>query len=302
MITPEVKAVSMSAAGLRPEAAQPVLIADCDAARRDALSGLVRRFEPAAAICEVASGPDLVEVMLNRRPSLAFVSAQLDDMSGPEAVALARKSGGRLPCLIFTAPRAFPQWHEIAEKLGAYEVLKLPLDPAHIDALLLANQRRQQPTSVLVACASEVGRRAIQRVLAGSGFSLTVEETDSGRHARKLLQLATYPLAFLDTSLPDLDGLELACQLQPLGLQTQIALLTSQDPKPVAQAARHVGVEFVLKMPFSARDIALTLHHAFGLRRPYLLNALTKDPEGGALVRVAALPPSRASAQLRTQV
>jgi CheY-like chemotaxis protein len=300
VIAPEVKAVSMSAAGLRPEAAQPVLIADCDAVRRDTLSGLVRRFDPAAAIYEVASGPDLVEVVLDRRPSLAFVSAQLDHMSGPEAVALARKSGGQLPCLIFTAPRAFPQWHEIAEKLGAYEVLKLPLNPAHIDALLLANQRRQQPTSVLVACASEVGRRAIQRVLAGSGFSLTVEETDSGRHARKLLQMAPYPLAFLDTSLPDLDGLELACQLQPLGLPTQITLLTSQDPKPVAQAARHIGVEFVLKMPFSARDIALTLHHAFGLRRPYLLNALTKDPAGGALVRVAALPPSRASAQLRT--
>jgi CheY-like chemotaxis protein len=278
-----------------------VLIADGDAARRGVLAGLVRRFDPTTIISEVASGPEFVDVVRDRRPLLAFVSAQLNQMSGPEAVALARRSGGHLPCLIFTAPRAFPQWHEIAEKLGAYEVLRLPLDPAHIDALLRANQRRQQNTAVLVASASEVGRRAIQRVLARSGFNLTVAETDSGRHARKLLQIASYPLAFLDTSLPDLDGLELACQLQPLRLPTQIVLLTSQDPKSVAQAARHVGVEFVLKMPFSGRDIALALHHAFGLRRPYLLNALTKDAAGDALVRVGSLPPSRAGAQPGTK-
>lgn len=294
--------MSMSAADAHPDAAHHVLIADSDPARRDDLSGLVRRFDPTAVICEVASGPDLVDVVLNRSPAIAFVNAQLDHMTGPEAVALARKSGGQLPCLIFTAPRAFPQWHEIAEKLGAYEVLKLPLDPAHIQALLEANRRRQQPTSVLVACASEIGRRAIQRVLTHSGFHITVVETDSGRHAYKLLQLTPYPLAFLDTGLPDLDGLELACQMQPLGLPTQIALLTSHEPLPIAQVARHVGVEFVLRMPFNARDVMLTLHYALGLRRPYLLNALTKDPAGGALVRTAALPSSRMGAPLKTKV
>lgn len=277
------------------ETATSVLIADRDKARREELADVVRRFDPAAIVSEVVSGAELVDALLSRSPTLCFVGIQLDGLTGPEAVALARKAGSRLPCLIFTAPRAFPQWQEIAERLGAYEVLKLPLDPAHVEALLRANHQRQQPTSVLIACASQAGRHAIHRVLSRSGFNLVVEETDSGRHAHKILKAAHYALAFLDTNLPDLDGLELACQLQPLELKTQIALLTGQDPHAVALAARYIGVDFVLKMPFYARDIELALHHAFGLRRPYLLNALTKDPAPSALVRIAALPPRRAA-------
>ncbi|WP_336491156.1 ANTAR domain-containing response regulator [Methylobacterium nigriterrae] len=230
---------------------------------------------------------------MSRKPTLAFVGLQLEGLSGPEAIALARKSGGVLSCLILMTPRAFPQWQEIAQSLGAYEVLKLPLDPQHIEPLLQANRRRHQPTSVLLACASEAGRGAISRVLARSGFSLAVDETDSGRHAHKLLRMGTYDLAFLDTSLPDLDGLELACQVQRLQLPTRITLLTAQHPHPIGQAARYSGVAFVLKMPFYPRDIDLALHHALELRRPYLLNALTKPPAPTALLRIADLPARR---------
>ncbi|WP_375465035.1 response regulator [uncultured Methylobacterium sp.] len=273
-----------------------VVVADCDVARRAEITDILHRFDPSASVLDVESGPALIEIVLSRRPALAFVGLQLEGLTGPEAIAVARKRGGILPCLVLITARVLPQWQELAVSLGAYEVLKTPLDPTHIESLLHTNARRRKPTHVLLASSSEAGRTAIGRVLTRSGFNLAVDETDCGRHALKLLKGGSYDLAFIDAKLGGIDGLELACQLQSLSLPTRLTLMTTGDPEPIAQAGRYFGVDFVLKMPFYARDIDLALHHALGLRRPYLLNAITAPPAPTALLRIADLVPARRSA------
>lgn len=129
--------------------------------------------------------------------------------------------------------------------------------------------------------------------MARSGFAIDLDETDDGRHALRQLKFAAYDFAFIDVKLGGIDGLELACQIQPLSLPTRITLLTTSELEPVAQAGRYFGVDAVLRMPFYARDIDLALHNALGLRRPYLLNALTAPPAPSALLRIADLPNSR---------
>ena len=270
-----------------------VVIADCDAGRRAALGDVVQRFDPQAVIDEATSGQALCDIFLRHRPTLAFVGLQLEDLSGPEAVAVARRAGAEPTCLVLVANRVLAQWQEIATSLGAYEVLKTPLDPSHIEQLLHANARRRAPTRALLACSSPAGRSAISRVVARSGFTIELDETDDGRHALKQLKLAAYDFAFIDVKLGGIDGLELACQIQPLGLSTRITLLTTSEPESVAQAGRYFGVDAVLRMPFYARDIDLALHNALGLRRPYLLNALTAPPAPSALLRIVDLPNAR---------
>ena len=270
-----------------------VVIADRDPNRRATLAEIVRRFDPEAIVDTAVSGQALCEILLGRRPSLAFVGLQLEDRSGPEAVAMARKGGADLPCLVIVADRVLAHWQEIAQSLGAYEVLKTPLDPSHIEQLLHADVRRRSPSRALLACSSQAGRSAIGRVLQRSGFAIRLDETDCGRHALKQLTLAPYDFAFIDAKLGGMDGLELACQVQPLGLPTSITLLTTGDPEPIAQAGRYFGVDAVLRMPFYARDIDLALHNALGLRRPYLLNALTAPPAPSALLRIADLAQGR---------
>ena len=100
--------------------------------------------------------------------------------------------------------------------------------------------------------------------MARSGFAIELDETDDGRHALKQLRLAAYDFAFIDVKLSGIDGLELACQIQPLGLATRITLLTTSELEPVAQAGRYIGVDAVLRMTFYARDIDLALHNALG--------------------------------------
>ena len=270
-----------------------VIVADRDPGGRRPIVDVVLAYAPDATVIEIASGAAFVDATLRRKPTLVFVGLQLDDVSGPEAVALARKSGGVIPCLILVATRVFPQWQDIAQSLGAYEVLKKPFDPRHIASLLDANTRRHQPTPVLLASSSATVRGLVARVLAGSGFNLDIDETNTGHHALSLLRAGSYPIAFLDVGLADIDGLEIACQAQELGVGTKLTLLTAGDSEPVAKAARYFGVSFVLRMPFYPRDIDLALHHALDLRRPYLLNALTAPPAPTALVQVGPPPVRR---------
>ena len=270
-----------------------VVIADSESRRRASLKAIVHRFDPRAVIHEATSGQALCDILLRQSPSLAFVGLQLDDLSGPEAMAVARRAGAEPPCLVLIASRVLPHWQDVAQSLGAYEVLKTPLDPAHIEQLLHADARRRTPTRALLACSSPAGRSAISRVVAHSGFAIRLETTDCGRHALQQLKQGAYDFAFLDVKLSGLDGLEVACQMQALDLATRITLLTSGDLEPVAQAGRYFGVDAVLRMPFYARDIDLALHNALGLRRPYLLNALTAPPAPSALLRIADLPTAR---------
>jgi CheY-like chemotaxis protein len=273
---------------LRPAIATPVLIGDCDASRRAIVSTIVRKREPHAAIVEAATGEELANLILRYRPNLGFISVQMDDISGPEAVALARKSGGVVSSLVLITSHFLPRWREVAQALEAYEVLKTPLDPDHISRLLHANERRLTPTSILLA-ATPHGRGLIHRVLNRSGFAVNIDEAENGRHALKLLSRGAYEIAFVDTALNDIDGLEIACQLQSSNCSTKLVLMTQGDADKITQAARYFGVSFVLRMPFYPRDVDLLLHNALNLRRPYLLNSLTAPPAPTALVSIKSV-------------
>ena len=130
------------------------------------------------------------------------------------------------------------------------------------------------PIKLLLADGSGSARQLIQRVLADSRFSFEIEESENGRHALKALRLAFYDVALIDRHLPGLDGLELACQAAQVAPQTKLMLMAAGDAATVAQAVRQFGIVALLKKPFYLWDIEIGLHTAFGLRRPYLLNAL----------------------------
>ena len=268
------------------------LVADASAVARASIVDAIRTWDPAAVVLEAATGDAVIENLVGYRPSIAFVGIAMPGLSGPEAVAVAKARGHAAPCLVLTSNRVVPRWAEVAHRLDAYEFLKAPFDPRHITHLLRADRLRRTPLRVLLVDASEQGRELIGRVMARSGFTLEIEETDSGRHALKLMRLSSFDAALIDFGLPGLDGLEIACQAHEAVPDTKLILMTGGDADKLAQASRHFGVGFVLKKPFFAHDIDLAMHKIYGLRRPYLLNALAAAPSAnsGLRTQLGAVP------------
>jgi CheY-like chemotaxis protein len=149
--------------------------------------------------------------------------------------------------------------------------------------MLDARRRMTTPMPLLLADGSRSARLLIRRVLAESRFSFEIEDSEDGRHALKALQLGSYDVALIDRHLPGLDGLELACQAAQTAPQTKLMLMAAGDAASVAQAVRQFGIAALLKKPFYLWDVEIALHTAFGLRRPYLLNALPAHLEAEGL-------------------
>jgi CheY-like chemotaxis protein len=250
-----------------------VLIADESAANRSQLSASLEAFDPAIRIVEAPDGGAAVDVLIETPPDLAFVNVQLPDVTGAEALAFARAKGMRTTSILM-ASQIVPRWVEFAQELDAYEFLMNPLDPEHVGQLLRGIRRMRSTTRLLVVIESEANRALVRKVLQSSRFDLEIEETDSGRHALKRMRLADYDVALIDTYLTGMDGLETACQARETAPDTKLIMMANEESSLLAQSARHFGVSWVLTKPFYAPDVDVALHKVFGLRRPYLLNAL----------------------------
>ena len=249
------------------------VVADDAPELRNSIATAIHDFDPSIRVIQAETGVEARNILLKRRPELAFLNLQLPKLTGAEALAWAVARGIR-PFTVLMSGAVLPRWIELSIELRAYEFLRKPFDPAHVTHMLAARRRMTVPIRLLLADGSPSARQLIRRVLAESRFLFEIDESDNGPHAAKAMRLASYDLAIIDRHLPGLDGLELACQAAKVSPDTKLMLMAAGDTGTVEQAVRQFGIAALLKKPFYLWDLEIALHTAFGLRRPYLLNAL----------------------------
>jgi DNA-binding response OmpR family regulator len=250
-----------------------VLIADADAKTRTQLADAVEKFDPLIAIHEASDGDETADRIVALKPDVAFVNVKLPGMSGAEAVAVARLQQVK-PLTILMSDDVITRWVALSTELNAYEFLKKPFDPEHIASMLRAVTRMREKLSLLLIDDSQTARALVRRMLANARFDLEVDETDTGRHAIKLMQIKKYDLALIDLNMDGIDGFETACQAREVSPDTTLLLMTATRDEKIEQASRHFGVAGFLQKPFYAHHVEDILHDIFGLRRPYLLNVI----------------------------
>jgi CheY-like chemotaxis protein len=210
-----------------------------------------------------------------RSPDVALVDVQLPEITGAEAIAWARRRGVR-PVTILMSQLVLPKWVEVSTELRAYEFWRQRLDLAHLRQLLDACRMMRRPMKVLLVDPAASSRAVIRRALSQCSFTLDVEEASSGNHALKLLREKHYDLALIDAGFSGgVSGFVTAFHARLASPTTKLILMSSRISPSAVRAANRFGLRSFLTKPFSARDLELALHADFGLRRPYLLNAVT---------------------------
>lgn len=262
------------------------LVADGSAGSRLSLAVTLKGFDATMEIVEAANGQAALRALNDDMPHLAFVNVQLDVMSGAEAIAMARHQGVR-PVTFLMTDAVMKKWVDLSVELDAYEFLKKPLDVDHLVAMLANVRRMRERLRLLLVEPSDAARNLVRKVLGTTRFDIEIDETDTGAHAVKLLQLTRYDLALVNEAMPRMDGLETICQGREVATQTQFLLMSTGRGDTLPASLRHFGVAAVLNKPFYARDVEKVLHRLYGLRRPYLLNHFTPEHERKA--RVGAL-------------
>lgn len=250
-----------------------VMIADADPQQREHVAEAVRAKAPHARISFAKKGDEAAAAIVRLRPDVLFINVKLPDMSGAEAVVMA-KHEKVTPITILLSDKILSRWVALATELDAYEFLKHPYDPKHIAGLIESIERMRRKMRVLLVESSEAIRALMHKLLHQSRFDLALDDTDSGTHALKLMGSARYDVALIDLHLADMDGLETACKLKDEAPDTQLVLMSPPGSEKIEAASGHFGFNSFLQKPFYAHHIEDVLHEIFQLRRPYLLNAI----------------------------
>lgn len=142
---------------------------------------------------------------------------------------------------------------------------------------------------------SRAARDALRVALEPYGFEL--EEAEDGAQALKLLAGSAFDLAFVDLTMPVLDGPSLVRMARARGLATPIVLVTAGAETATVVATIKSGVAGYVTKPFRAAELhALTgrilgLDPATWVVRPVDLVVLHADPAAASELR--ALLPER---------
>lgn len=252
-----------------------VLLADPSRVTREVVADALKTSKVDLQFVEAETGNEALSALRTQNVDFAFVDVQMSGISGIDAVGQARREGFR-PFLVLTAGVVLPNWAMVSTDLFAYEFLKKPLASEDIANALKSHLRMRVPTRILIAESMANTRAVVRKIVSSNRFVTDIDETDNGGHALKMARLKTYDVAIIDIGLNGVSGLETACQMQTQHPRMTVVMTMAGSDPSLAASLRHLGLENVLRKPFFVRDIEVLFHQIYGLRRPYLLNAVAE--------------------------
>lgn len=178
-------------------------------------------------VCSVASGKEAVEEACSGKHEFIFMDIQMEEVDGLEATKRIRsyekKHGGHIPIVALTA-HAMAGDREKCLRAGMDEYLRKPVDSKELLAVLT-----EYLTSRALVVDSDVESKNIfVKNLVESGWQVTIAETK--RSAMYEASLNQFDLIILDTSSPEIQGLEAAKTIRRLEQYTgQRAKIISLD-------------------------------------------------------------------------
>src|SRR3712207_6219459 len=241
-----------------------ILIADDSAVTRRVMSALASTIAPGVEIAEAANGADTCEALRRGGFDAAFVDFHMPDMSGPRAVALARRIGAD-PLVVVMGDSAEDAADRMLRSIDPYEFMQKPLEERELRQVLGSVARMREPARVMIVDDSKAARRLMGKVLEASRFAMEMASVDSGEAALKRLRDEPCEVIFLDYAMPGIDGLETACLVQELMPEVRVVMVSASQNPAVEKAARYFGAVHFLRKPFFAREVDKAMHLALDL-------------------------------------
>ena len=215
------------------------------------------------------TGRKTIEFLNQDAINIAFIDVNMPELSGIEAVGLARQAGLKTFVTLMSAETS-AQRLELARQLKVYEYLNKPFTVEMIYDILRIYCRITVPISALIVDDSAVVRRVISKVLSDSIFNIGVTEAADGMEALSQCATGKVDVVFLDCNMPGLDGLATLEHLREIDPPIKVIMNSSERSEDKRRRALEGGALAFLFKPFYGADIDRELHAAFGLKMPML--------------------------------
>ena len=246
-----------------------ILVIEDSLSVRTALEEILRQrpFELVA----VSTGMDGIGAMLDETPAAVICDSVLPDRDGLTLARFVRNHPLlRAVPFFLVSGAADAALDEQARESGCTAVLHRPLSPDAVLAALDRHAGQPLPASVpappgqgelagariLVIDDSMSVRVALERLLLQRGYETTAVAS-SAEGLRRLGQGCEFDLLISDIVMPDMDGIELVRFIRenPAFRALPVILVSGIGDAEVEERARKVGVEDVVRKPFTAASL-----------------------------------------------
>lgn len=252
-----------------------MLVADDERLIQELFAEAVRDLSFAVRLTLTDNGRECLTLLNSGHIDLAFVDIHMPELSGMEAIWVARKQGNEtFICLM--SGSALPNVLEAAHKLRAYEYLAKPFSIDDIVALVNNYARVSTPMKVLVVDDSSTVRDVMQKVIQQSVFTCEITEAADAAAAIDACNRQSFDTALLDCSLAGIDGLTTLRKLRSMHPDMKIVMLAAERDERRERDARAYGAHGFLYKPFYPENVDRILHAVHRLRVPALIQPPTQ--------------------------
>ena len=208
---------------------------------------------------------------------LAFIDVNMPDMSGMEAVGIARFKGNKTFVTLMSG-KVTEERLQLARQIGAYEYLSKPFTETSVQAIFKTYRCVSRRMSTLIVDDTRTIRQIVRRVLERSIFRFNIEEAGDGESAIRRFSDGGFELVFLDYNMPGLPGLDTLQRLRGCEPNCKVIMISAERNEEHFRRALDLGAVAFLYKPFFTRDIDRAIHAALGLKLPELA---ARSPDGG---------------------
>jgi CheY-like chemotaxis protein len=260
-----------------PRSTLKVLVADDSAAVHNFFAEIARSSPIPFDIVTAETGRQCMELLHGGDFNVAFIDVNMPEMSGMEAVGVARHGGDKTFVALISANASEPR-RELARLLKVYDFLVKPFSADAVLGVLKTYCRVTAPTRVLIVDDSATVRRIVSKVLRGSIFTIEATEADNGQAALYCCGSDRFDVVFLDCNMPGLDGLQTLEALIARDRQVKVIMISSERNEERERHARERGAVAFLHKPFYPGDVDRVMHALFGLKMPGLAHVPASVP------------------------
>jgi CheY-like chemotaxis protein len=264
-----------------------ILVADDSPTIHTFFAGVLGNWPHPVELILAHDGRECMDRLEHANVDLAFIDVNMPEMSGLEAVGVARFRGVQTFVTLMSV-RASEARFQLARQLKAYEFLVKPFGAAEVENVLRTYERVSAPTKVLVVDDSATVRRMIQKIAAGSIFRISCDEASDGATAIERFARGNHDIVFLDCNMPGINGLQTLAELRARNPLARVIMISSERNEERVQTAMRLGaIDFVHK-PFYAAEVDQMLHKAYGLTLPGLAGGPKPQPSEPDILQASA--------------
>ena len=246
-----------------------VLVADDSRLVHEIFEGISAQSPIPFDVVSANDGQECKDALDRGGIHLAFIDVNMPEMSGMEAVGMARTGGNRTFVTLMSA-NANQRRMQLALQLRVYDFLAKPFSTEDVMAILKTYCRVTVPSNALVVDDSATVRRIIKKVMANSIFNIDITEAGDGQTALDYCDSGEFDVVILDCNMPGLGGVQTLERLLERDPGVKVIMISGERNEARRRwALERVAFAFLYK-PFNAFDVDRELHALFGLKMPHL--------------------------------